>query len=262
MNKVILITGAAKRTGKIIAEYFSAKNNDVVIHYESSGDKAGDFVAKIEKQGKKAIALRADLTKGNQIQALIDDTYKYFGKLDVLINCAAFFAQDHFPNITVEQLDLSWAVNCRAPILLTKAFYENVKAINGEGVVINVVDQKIKGNYHRDHFCYTIGKAAIGNLTQMLAVSAAPVLRVNAVFPGLMLPSDTQTLEDFEYAAKHSTPLGYIATPEDVAGAIELLLSRAYNGFDFVIDGGQNLVRVNQDVLYEHCAPKTNNTRR
>jgi pteridine reductase len=139
--------------------------------------------------------------------------------------------------------------------LLTKAFYEKAKATNAQGVVINVVDQKVKGNFHKDHFCYTVGKAAIGNLTQMLAISAAPVLRVNAVFPGLMLPSDDQTLEDFEYAAKQATPLGQIATPQEMAGAIELLIGRAYNGFDFVIDGGQNLVRVAQDVLYEYRAP-------
>ncbi|RXZ33959.1 SDR family oxidoreductase [Oxalobacteraceae bacterium CAVE-383] len=256
MRKVALVTGAAIRTGKIIAEYFSERSNDLVIHYGASGNEANDVVKTIRKRGGNAVALRADLTDEIQIQALIDDTYRQYGRLDVLINCAAFFIQDHFPDITAERLDFAWSVNCRAPILLTKAFYEKAKSAGTTGVVINVIDQKIKGNFHRDHFCYTVGKTAIGNLTQMLAISAAPVLRVNAVFPGLMLPSDNQTPEDFEYAAKRATPLGLIATPEDLAGAIELLLSPAYNGFDFVVDGGQNLVRVTQDVLYEHCAPK------
>jgi pteridine reductase len=256
MRKVILITGAAKRAGKIIAEYFSAKDNDVVIHHGNSNNEADGIVEKIKKQGKNAISLKANLANEVEIQQLINDTYKHFGKLDVLINCASFFAQDHFSNFSTEQLDQGWAVNCRAPILLTKHFYEKAKMMGAQGVVINIGDQKIKGNFHSDHFCYTVGKTAIGNLTQMLAISAAPILRVNAVFPGLMLPSDDQTLEDFEYAAKHATPLGRIATPDDVAGAIELLFSPAYNGFDFIVDAGQNLVRVTQDVLYEHRAPK------
>ena len=78
---------------------------------------------------------------------------------------------------------------------------------------MNVVDQKIKENFHRDHFSYTVAKAALGNLTQMLALSSAPVLRVNAVFPGLMLPSDDQTQADFEHASRASTPLARIAGP-------------------------------------------------
>lgn len=120
---------------------------------------------------------------------------------------------------------------------------------------MNVVDQKIKENFHRDHFSYTVAKAALGNLTQMLALSSAPVLRVNAVFPGLMLPSDDQTQADFEHASRASTPLARIAGPDDVASAILMLTGNAYNGVDFVVDAGQNLIRVDQDVLYKHRAP-------
>ena len=109
---------------------------------------------------------------------------------------------------------------------------------------MNVVDQKIKENFHRDHFSYTVAKAALGNLTQMLALSSAPVLRVNAVFPGLMLPSDDQTQADFEHASRASTPLARIAGPDDVASAILMLTGNAYNGVDFVVDAGQNLIRV------------------
>ncbi|MCM3060870.1 SDR family oxidoreductase, partial [Bacillus subtilis] len=98
-------------------------------------------------------------------------------------------------------------------------------------------------------------KAALGNLTQMLALSSAPVLRVNAVFPGLMLPSDDQTQADFEHASRASTPLARIAGPDDVASAILLLTGNAYNGVDFVVDAGQNLIRVDQDVLYKHRSP-------
>lgn len=260
MSKVVLVTGAAKRAGRIFAEYFGKIGFDVVVHYGRSATDAETVVDAIRKTGQRAIAVHADLTSAEQIISLIDKTYEAFGTLDLLVNSASVFGQEHFPDFSTANLDESIAVNYRAPILLTQAFYRKAQMQNATGVVVNVVDQKVKGNFHRDHFSYTVGKIGIGNMTAMLAISAAPVLRVNAVFPGLMLPSDDQTQEDFEYASKHSTPLGLIATPKDVAEAIALLTNPAYNGFDFVIDGGQNLWRVEQDVLYEHRVRHDNST--
>lgn len=254
MSKVVLITGAAKRAGKSFAEFLAKQGYDVAIHYGTSVLDAEAVVTSIQQAGQRALALQADLTDAAQIINLIDRTYDAFGRLDLLINNASVFDQDHFPNFSTDKLDMSLSVHYRAPILLAQAFYKRAKAAGTTGVVINVVDQKVKNNFHPDHFCYTVGKVGIGNMTAMLAISAGPVLRVNAVFPGLMLPSDNQALEDFEYASKHATPLKRIATPEDVAEAIVLLTSPAYNGFDLVIDGGQNLWRVKQDVLYEHRA--------
>lgn len=254
MSKVVLVTGAAKRAGKSFAKFLAKQGYDVVIHYGKSALDAAAVVTAIQQTGQRALTLQADLTDAVQINSLIDKTYDAFGRLDLLINNASVFDQDHFPDFSTDKLDISLAVHYRAPILLTQAFYKKAKAAGTTGVVINIVDQKMKGNFHPDHFCYTVGKVGIGNMTTMLAISAAPVLRVNAVFPGLMLPSDDQALEDFEYASEHATPLKRIATPEDVAEAIILLTSPAYNGFDFVIDGGQNLWRVKQDVLYEHRA--------
>jgi NAD(P)-dependent dehydrogenase (short-subunit alcohol dehydrogenase family) len=97
-----------------------------------------------------------------------------------------------------------------------------------------------------------VGKTAIGHLTAMLAKSAAPVLRVNAVYPGLMLPSGDQTEADFHYAEARSTPLGKVATPDDLAQAIMLLTGAAYNGVDWVVDAGQNLIKVERDVVFVH----------
>ncbi|RKP52238.1 SDR family oxidoreductase [Trinickia fusca] len=256
MSKVALVTGAAKRTGRSIAEYFGRKGYDVAVHYGTSQADAHEVTSAIEAMGQRAIALHADLANADDLRRLVDATYEQLGRLDVLVNNASFFAQDHFPDFSEARLDLALAVNYRAPILLTKAYYERARALGTQGVVINVVDQKVKGNFHRDHFCYTVGKVGLGNLTSMLATSTHPVLRVNAVYPGLMLPSDDQTEEDFLYACQRSTPLGRIAAPEDVAEAIELLTGPAYNGVDFVVDGGQNLWRVDQDVLYEHRAPR------
>lgn len=252
---VVIVTGAARRAGRAFAEYFAAQGYRTAIHFDRSADAAQATAEAIAGHGPESAALQADLSDAVQITGLIDAVYARFGRLDVLINNASVFWQDHFPGFDLAAFDQAWAVNCRAPILLTRAFYELARAAGTQGVVVNVVYQKIKENFHRDHFSYTVAKAALGNLTQMLALSAAPVLRVNAVFPGLMLPSDDQTQADFEHASRASTPLARIAGPNDVARAILLLTGAAYNGVDFVVDAGQNLIRVDQDVLYKHRSP-------
>lgn len=252
---VVLVTGAARRAGRAFAEYFAAHGYRTAVHYDRSAEAAQAAARTIAERGHDSAALQADLSDAAQITALIDQVYARFGRLDVLVNNASVFWQDHFPSFDLAAFDQAWAVNCRAPILLTRAFYERARAAGTQGVVVNVVDQKIKENFHRDHFSYTVAKAALGNLTQMLALSSSPVLRVNAVFPGLMLPSDDQTQADFEHASRASTPLARIAGPDDVASAILLLTGSAYNGVDFVVDAGQNLIRVDQDVLYKHRSP-------
>lgn len=252
---VVLITGAAKRAGREFALYFARHGYEVVVHHGASIDDAAETVELIGQEGGHACALRADLREAHAIERLLARVFERFGRLDLLVNNASVFWQDHFPDFSAAQLDESWSVNCRAPILLIQAFYECAKRTDTRGVAINVVDQKVRGNFHRDHFSYTVGKTALGHLTQMLAIATSPILRVNAVFPGLMLPSDNQTESDFEYASHEATPLKRIADPTDVAAAILLLASPAYNGFDFVVDAGQNLVRVEQDVLYTHRTP-------
>lgn len=254
-HRVVLVTGAAKRVGRSIAEYFGARDHDVVVHYGSSTDDAEQTVAQLTSLGAQALAVHADLSDAAQIDALIEAAYHRFGRLDVLVNCASVFPDDHLDDFALDAFDHAWAVNGRAPLLLTRAFYLRARAAKQRGVVINVVDQKVRDNFHRDHFSYTVGKAAIGNMTTMLARSAAPVLRVNAVYPGLMLPSGDQTQADFDHAQSCATPLGRIATPDDLAGAILLLTGDAYNGVDWVVDGGQNLVKVSRDVVFAHRSP-------
>lgn len=254
-SKVVVVTGAAKRAGEEIAYYFAQQGYDVAVHYNQSESDAERVVKAIEKMGRRACQFKADLTQADQIECLFKAIYTHFQRVDVLVNCAAIFLQDHFSNFSVEQFDVAWQTNCRAPILLTQAFYQQAIAHQHSGVVINVVDQKIKNNFHRDHFSYTVGKTALGNLTKMLALSASPTLRVNAVYPGLLLPSDDQTQADFDYARAHATPLGYTATPLELAQAAYHLTQPCYNGSDLLIDAGQNLVGVERDVIYAHRAP-------
>ncbi|KAG0189165.1 hypothetical protein DFQ28_003786 [Apophysomyces sp. BC1034] len=256
VEKVALVTGSSKRAGKIIIEHLAKNGYGVAVHAHTSRGEAETSASELRDAGYDALAVSGDLQDSAQIDNVVHKVFARFGRLDLLVNNAAVFWQDDFVDFSVEALNRAWAVNCRAPILLARAFYERAKALGVTGTVINIVDQKVKGNFHRDHFSYTVGKTAIGNLTQMLAISAAPVLRINAIFPGLMLPSDNQSDADFSYAAHKSNLLGRVAGPADVAAAVLLLSSPAYNGTDFIVDSGQNLIPVQQDVIYLHRAPE------
>lgn len=254
---VALVTGGSKRTGRVIAEKFAARGYDIVVHYHTSRADADDAVAALAAAGCRAVALRADLGDAAQIRALIDGAYEEFGRLDVLVNCASAYFPDNLIDFQVDNLDLAWRINCRAPILLTQAFYQQAKAREQTGAVVNIVDQKVRDNFHPDDFSYTVGKVGIGYMTKMLAVSAMDVLRVNAVYPGLMSQSGDQTPEDFEYASKVSNLLGFVAGPEEVADAVVLLATvKSFVGTDFVVDAGQNLIPVTHDVVKLHRAPK------
>ncbi|PFH11593.1 NAD(P)-dependent dehydrogenase (short-subunit alcohol dehydrogenase family) [Collimonas sp. PA-H2] len=252
---VALITGAAKRVGRGIAERFAAAGYAVVVHYGGSQQDALQTVQAVAAGGGVAVAHQADLQSPPQLAAMIDTVYAGFGRLDVLVNCAAIFFPDTLADFTLDDLERSWQVNCRAPLLLTQAFHRQAAQRGQQGVVINVVDQKVKANFHPEDFSYTVAKAALGNLTAMLAMSAAPVLRVNALYPGLMTPSGDQTQADFEYSSARSTPLGYIAPTVEIADAILLLTRQSFNGAEFVVDAGQNLVRVDRDVINLYRAP-------
>jgi pteridine reductase len=255
-NPVVLVTGSTKRTGLAVAAEFAREGYDVALHYRTSPDEASEAVAGIKAMGARVHAYRADLNDDDDIANLVAGVFDDFGRLDVLVNNASVFRQDQLKDFTVTDLDQAWRINCRAPLLLTKTFYDLAKKLERKGAVINIADQKIKDNFHADHFSYTVGKTAIGNLTKMLAVSCMPILTVNAIFPGLMLPSDDQTTQDFEHAAKISNPLGYSATPLDLARAAIELSHPRYNGADLLLDAGQNLIPVDQDVIYKYRAPK------
>lgn len=249
-KRVALITGAAKRVGRAIAQRFAREGYALAVHYGRSAQEAQDTVLQLQEEGCDAIASQADLADPAAMEAMMATVYARFGRLDVLVNCAAVFFPDRLSDFTVEDLDEAWQINCRAPLLLTQSFYKRARHLRQQGTVINVVDQKVRDNFHPDDFSYTVSKTALGHLTSMLAVSAMPVLRVNAVYPGLMAPSGDQSEADFAYARRHSTPLGHIATPEDIAEACMLLTRSSFNACDFVVDAGQNLIRVNQDVIH------------
>jgi NAD(P)-dependent dehydrogenase (short-subunit alcohol dehydrogenase family) len=242
------VTGAAQRIGRAIALGLAEDGWHVIVHYHRSADAAAQTVAAIEAQGGTATAIAADLSDPAAAAGLLEAAAQAAGGLTCLVNNASLFAADDIATVDAAGFDAMMAVNLRAPVLLSRAFAENLPA-EAEGVIINLLDQKLV-NPNPDFLSYTLSKYGLSGLTTTLAMALGPRIRVCGVAPGLTLPSGDQPPEQF--AAVHGrTPLGRGATAADIAGAVRYLVSaKAVTGEVVLVDGGQHLVASARDVMF------------
>lgn len=243
-----LITGAARRIGRSIAEALAADDWHVVIHHRTSAADAEDTARSISANGGEATILSADLYDPHACQELVDSAAAATGGLGCLVNNASVFEEDTIESLEPASFDRLMAINLRAPALLSRAFAAQVPD-DGEGVIVNLLDQKLE-NPNPDFLSYTLSKYGLAGLTNMLAMALGPRVRVCAVAPGLTLPSGDQAPSHF-VSAHGRTPLARGSTPEDVAGAVRYLArARAVTGETILVDGGQHLVPSARDVMF------------
>lgn len=239
-----LVTGGAKRLGRAFIEALAADGHDVIIHYNSSADEAEALVKEI--RGVRAIALGADLSKPEEAAGLIIRANQALGPVGVLVNSASIFEQDQLEDLGAESFHRHMTANTLAPALLTKA-------VAGQGLerasVVNVLDYKLF-NLNADYFSYTLSKAALKTMTEMLAKSLAPKVRINAIAPGLTLPSAHHSDEDFE-RVHDDNPLKRGSTPEDLVAALRFFVNTpSVSGQVLCVDGGQHFdPRLSRDVF-------------
>jgi NAD(P)-dependent dehydrogenase (short-subunit alcohol dehydrogenase family) len=248
------VTGAAKRIGRGVALEFARQGWDVAVHYGGSETDARETVAQIEKLGRRAVALKADLGVEQEVERLVPACVEAFGGLNAVVNCASQFDEDTATDFSYARLLEMTAVNVAAPLTLARMLHaitpdDAAHADAKRGVVINVLDQKLY-NMNPDYLSYTLTKAALDNATVALAQALGPKLRVAGLAPGLTLISAGQTPESFE-AAHRVTPLGRASTVDDIAQAACFLANaHGVTGTTLVVDGGQHLVPSPRDVMY------------
>jgi pteridine reductase len=237
LDRVALVTGSGKRLGREVALGLAARGADVVIHYRSSADDAHKVVAEVERLGRRAIALQADLDDIAQIRALFENIAAQLGRLDILVNSAASFVQTEFPTTTEKEWSDSLDTNLKAPFFCSQAAAPLLKKTNG--CIVNFADVGgILG--WTGYIPHSIAKAGIIMLTRCLAKELAPEIRVNAVAPGtITLPDDAPELEaNFIKQA----PLKHSGRPNDIVDAVTYLATAKFvTGHTLVIDGGRVL---------------------
>jgi NAD(P)-dependent dehydrogenase (short-subunit alcohol dehydrogenase family) len=237
--RVALVTGAAKRLGRVTALALAGAGFDVVVHRHGSAAEAEAMAEEVRALGRRAAVLQADLAREEATARLLPEAVAAFGPVGVLVNNASTFERDEWHDATRESWDRHMEPNLRAPFVLTQAFARALPQ-EAEGVVINMLDQRVWSL--TPHFVsYSVSKAALWALTQSMALALAPRIRVNGIGPGPAMPSPNQSAEQFARQCG-GTPLQHGTSPEEVAEAVLAILGLpAMTGQMIALDGGQHL---------------------
>ena len=239
MENTALVTGASQRIGRVICENIAKKGWNVVIHYNKSKKKAHELKKKIISYNVNACCIKADLSKETELKKIFINTKKEMGNINCLINNASTFELDSIENIKKKNWDYHLNTNVWAPVFLIQQFVKNLpKNINGN--IINILDQRVT-NLTPFFTTYTLTKSVLWTLTQTLALSLAPKIKVNAIGPGPTFPSKRQTNKQFKNQYT-KVPLKKAVNPKEIAEAILFVLkSSSLTGQLINIDSGQHL---------------------
>lgn len=239
-GRTALVTGAARRVGRAIALSMADRGADVVIHYKSSASEAGETVKAVERLGRRASAIQADLADPDQVETLADRAVKAFGKIDVLVNSAAIFRRTPFEQLTVQDWEQFLRVNLTGPFLLARRLGLQMRQ-HGAGKIINIADVAGMKPW-ADFLPYSVSKGMVITMTQGLAKALAPEVQVNAVVPGTVLLAEEYSEKERESIVR-GTPLKRIGDPADIAQTVLFLIegSDFITGQVVVVDGGRSI---------------------
>jgi NAD(P)-dependent dehydrogenase (short-subunit alcohol dehydrogenase family) len=236
---VALVTGAARRIGRVLALTAAGAGYDVAIHHRDSHGEAQSLATEIRLLGRKAETFTADLAHAHEASGLIPAVAARMGAVTLLVNSASLFLEDSVGSLSPELYDDHQAVNLRAPILLTQAFAAALPHAD-EGLAVNIIDQRVL-NPDPQFFSYALSKAGLWWATRTLAQALAPRIRVNAIGPGPTLRSIHQTAEDFAQEAQ-SALLQRPVSPDEIGAALAYLIDAvSVTGQMIVVDSGQHL---------------------
>ncbi|MBM3536189.1 MAG: SDR family oxidoreductase [Alphaproteobacteria bacterium] len=234
-----LVTGAAKRIGRAIALDLAADGWDVAIHFHASEAEAREVVGLIGKIGRRACALRADLSREAETGTLVGRAVAALGPLTLVVNNASVFETDSWNTATRASWDEHLETNLRAPFVLTQDFARQLPE-GVEGNVVNLLDQRVWSPTPA-FMSYTVSKLGLWGLTQTLALALAPRIRVNGIGPGPAMANIRQTPEQFAEQCA-SMPLKRGTSPEEICRTLRFILSApSMTGQMIALDGGQHL---------------------
>ena len=249
-GKCAIVTGSASGVGRATALALARRGARVVVNYSRSEADARESVAEIERLGAQALLVQADVSRDDEVRAMVREAMAAFGPVQALVNNAATTAFVNFADLegmTEELWDRILAVNLKGPFFCARAVAPGMKQA-GEGAIVNV--SSIAGvRAIGSSIAYAASKAGLINMTVALARVLAPEVRVNGVAPGFidsrwLREGLGQLYEPMRQRTAEQTPLGRVSTPEDIAQVIISLIEGAdfVTGQTIVVDGG-NAIR-------------------
>jgi pteridine reductase len=233
-----IVTGAAHRLGKTFAFTLARRGYAILLHHNHAADDAAATADEIRALGVPAYLAQADLTNNSNLLSFISTLDSLPHPLKVLVNSASVMQRNDIRKISAADWDDTFALNLRAPFLLAQ---QAARRMMEGGLIVNITDvgaHKLWTGYP----AYAVSKSALETLTRLLAKAYAPGIRVNAIAPGLVLPSEGVTPEEWEKLLER-LPLKHPASLDDVASALTFLLDNpSITGQTVVVDGGYSLI--------------------
>ena len=239
MNKVVLVTGAAKRVGAEIVRHLHAHGFDIALHYRDSQAEADALCAELcQLRENSAASFRADLNQLDSIPALAESVLQRFARLDALVNNASSFYPTPLGEITPAQIQDLFASNAFAPLLLSQALAPALR--ESAGAIVNIVDIYADRPLAR-YTPYCMAKAALVNATYALARELGPEVRVNGVAPGNIIWSSNMEKAETPAIVVERTTLARQGSASDIASTVKFLVCDApyVSGQILRVDGGR-----------------------
>ncbi len=244
MNKVVLITGAAKGIGKAIAIELAKNNYDIIINYLTSEEAAEQLCEEIvQNYNVKCLSIKADVADEKEVDRMFETIEKQFAGVDVLINNAAIDLSDLFYLKTAEQFRKTLDVNVVGAYNCSKRAYKHMLK-QEYGRIVNISSTNGINTYYPMCFDYDASKAALISLTHNLAWQFAPYVNVNAIAPGFIGTESELDGYDEQFLKEEQEKIMVkrYGKPEEVAYLVKFLISREadyINNSIIRIDGGQ-----------------------
>ncbi|GIP23284.1 MULTISPECIES: SDR family oxidoreductase [Paenibacillus] len=241
-EQVAIVTGASRGIGQQIAVQLAQSGVKVVVNYSSNATKADEVVKTIEQSGGEAIAIRADVSKVSEVEALFSETLERFGRVDILINNAGIMEGRAIADVTEEDFDRNFAVNVKGTYFACQQAMQHM----AEGGTIINFSTSVAGAMLPTYSIYAATKGAVEQLTRQLAKEFGPRnIVINCIAPGqvatdLFLNGKSEELVD---SYRRMNAFGRLGEPEDIANVIELLVSgkaRWITGQTIRVNGGFN----------------------
>jgi pteridine reductase len=253
-GKTILVTGAARRVGRIFALACGRAGADVIIHHGHSAEEAQNVQKELASLGRQSWVLSSDLSNADEVSGLITRANE-LSPLYGLVNSAAIFESLSLRDTTLEAWERHIAINLTAPFLLSQAFAKHIfdqaqvgtssagdggESMSVNGRIVNILDWRAL-RPGADHFPYTISKAALAALTRSMAAALAPRIMVNGLALGAVLPPSDRPPND---SIIKDVPARRWSEPEEVGEALIFLLAGpAYITGEIIhVDGGRHLI--------------------
>jgi gluconate 5-dehydrogenase len=241
-GKTALVTGSSSGIGREIAISFAEAGANVAVHGRDM-DRIRETCEIIDRNGGKALPFKADLQKIENCKKLIEDAYKVFGKLDILVNCASINRRKPIHDVTMEDFDDIVSVNLKSLYFLSQAIHPIMKS-QGGGKIIHIGSLNIF--YGLDMVSvYGMTKGGVGQLTKVMAVEwAVDNIQVNCIIPGFISTPLIKPLlvdEKKEKWIRNRIPARRLGNTDELVGVAILLSSNASSyitGQNFVVDGG------------------------